>query len=112
MCLGIPGQIISIAGDTATVDFWGTLKQVRVDAIDVTLATGDHIISHVGVAVRRVAAEDVADTYALYEAVLSEAGETRSRAPFWPTRAQEDPVQSRHEVDHGHLRTTPTVMWS
>lgn len=75
MCLGIPGQIISIAGDTATVDFWGTLKQVRIDAIDVTLATGDHIISHIGVAVRRIAAEEVADTYALYEAVLSEAGE-------------------------------------
>jgi hydrogenase expression/formation protein HypC len=75
MCLGIPGQVISITGDTATVDFWGTFKQVRVDTIDVELVPGDHIISHTGVAVRRLAAEDVADTYALYEAVLSEAGE-------------------------------------
>jgi hydrogenase expression/formation protein HypC len=75
MCLGIPGQIISIDGVTAVVDFWGTFKQVRIDAIDVTLVPGDHIISHAGAAVRRIAPADVADTFALYEAVLSEAGE-------------------------------------
>ena len=75
MCLGIPGQIISIEGTKAVIDFWGTRKQVRIDTIDVVLVPGDHIISHTGIAVRRVAAEDVADTYALYEAVLSEAGE-------------------------------------
>jgi hydrogenase expression/formation protein HypC len=75
MCLGIPGQIISIEGTTAIVDFWGTRKPVRIDMIDVPLAPGDHIISHTGAAVRRIAAEDVADTFALYEAVLSEAGE-------------------------------------
>src|SRR5260221_13404366 len=75
MCLGIPGQIIKVDGVIAVVEFWGTLKHVRIDAIDVTLVPGDYIISHAGAAVRRIAAEDVADTFALYEAVLSEAGE-------------------------------------
>ena len=75
MCLGIPGQIVSIEGDTASVDFWGTHKLIRIDTIEVALVPGDHIISHTGAAVRRIAPEDVADTFALYEAVLSEAGE-------------------------------------
>ena len=41
MCLGIPGQIISIDGRAAIVDFWGTHKSVRLDALDEPVKTGD-----------------------------------------------------------------------
>jgi hydrogenase expression/formation protein HypC len=75
MCLGIPGQIVSVSNTTAIVDFWGTRKQVRIDTMSDRIVPGDYIISHVGEAVRRIASEDVADTLSLYEAVLSEAGE-------------------------------------
>ena len=36
---------------------------------------GDYIIDHAGFAVRIIGVEDVADTLALYEVLLTEAGE-------------------------------------
>jgi hydrogenase expression/formation protein HypC len=35
---------------------------------------GDYILNHVGFAIRRIPAEDIAQTLALYETLLSEAG--------------------------------------
>lgn len=75
MCLGIPGRVISVRGKLAIVDFWGTRKEVRLDAIAEPLAPGDYIINHTGFAVRRIPPTDVADTLALYEFLLAEAGE-------------------------------------
>lgn len=75
MCLGIPGQIISIDGRSAIVDFWGTHKSVRLDALDEPVKNGDYVINHAGFAVRRIPPEDVLDTLALYELILTEAGE-------------------------------------
>lgn len=75
MCLGIPGRILRIAGDTALVDFWGTQKKVRLDSLDETVAPGDYLISHSGCAVRRIHTDEILDTLALYETILAEAGE-------------------------------------
>ena len=74
MCLGMPGQVVSIKGTTAVVDFWGARKEVRIDSVEEVIAAGDYLISHLGVAVRRVPASAVADTLLLYESVLPEAG--------------------------------------
>jgi hydrogenase expression/formation protein HypC len=75
MCLGIPGQIISMDGQSAIVDFWGTHKSVRLDTLDEPVKCGDYVINHAGFAVRRIPPMDVQDTLALYELILSEAGE-------------------------------------
>ena len=75
MCLGVPGQILKIEEKTATVDFWGTRRPVRLDHLDTTPSVGDYIIDHAGYAVRIISVEDVADTLALYEVLLTEAGE-------------------------------------
>jgi len=74
MCLGLPGRIVSINGKTARVDFWGSVRTVKLDAMKETIAAGDYIIDHAGYAVRRIPDEDVADTLALYEVILCEAG--------------------------------------
>jgi len=74
MCLGLPGRIVSMSGKTARVDFWGSLRTVKLDAMKETIAPGDYIIDHAGYAVRRIPDEDVADTLALYEVILCEAG--------------------------------------
>ena len=74
MCLGVPGQIVSVHGKTAVVDFWGVRKSVRLDEITEPLSAGDTIIAHSGQAVRKLASEDVCDTLALYEVILTEAG--------------------------------------
>jgi hydrogenase expression/formation protein HypC len=74
MCLGLPGRIDSINGKTARVDFWGSVRTVKLEAMKEVIAAGDYIIDHAGYAVRRIPDEDVADTLALYEVILCEAG--------------------------------------
>lgn len=74
MCLGLPGRIVSISEKTARVDFWGSVRTVKLDAMKEVIAAGDYIIDHAGYAVRRIPDEDVADTLALYEVILCEAG--------------------------------------
>lgn len=72
MCLGVPGRVIEIHDCTATVDFWGVRKEVRLDIVDEPVVPGDYILNHVGFAIRRIAPESVAETLALYEMLLRE----------------------------------------
>jgi len=73
MCLGVPGRVVSIDGDVAVVDFWGVTKQVRLDVVDAPVAPGDYVLNHVGFAIRRIAASEIADTLALYDELLRRA---------------------------------------
>jgi hydrogenase expression/formation protein HypC len=70
MCLGVPGRVIEVDGSTATVDFWGVRKEVRLDIVDEPVAPGDYILNHVGFAIRRIPAEAAKETLALYEELL------------------------------------------
>ena len=72
MCLGVPGRVIAVREFTATVDFWGVQKDVRLDIVDEPVAPGDYILNHVGFAIRRIAPESVGETLALYEMLLRE----------------------------------------
>ena len=74
MCLGVPGRVISVDGNSAQVDFWGVVKRVRLDVIDEPVAPGDYVLNHVGFAIRRVAASDIGETLALYDELLRGAG--------------------------------------
>ena len=73
MCLGVPGRVLAVDGLTATVDFWGIRRQVRLDVVDQPVAPGDYILNHVGFAIRRIPAEEIGETLALYETLLAEA---------------------------------------
>ena len=76
MCLGVPGQIVKfIDANVALCDFWGMTREVRLDILEGTVAVGDYILDHEGTAVRRIDDELVNDTLALYEIILTEAGE-------------------------------------
>ncbi len=75
MCLGVPGQIVTISRNEAIVDFWGVKKAVKLDSLTDAVVPGDYIIDHAGYAVRRIPTADAADTLALYELLLTEAGE-------------------------------------
>ena len=73
MCLGVPGKIISVDGDVATVDFWGARRQVRLDIVDEPVKPGDYILNHVGYAIRRIPEQEIGATLALYEELLRHA---------------------------------------
>lgn len=72
MCLGVPGRVIEVREFTATVDFWGVRKDVRLDIVDEPVAPGDYILNHVGFAIRRIPPEAVEETLALYEMLLGD----------------------------------------
>ena len=72
MCLGVPGRIVEIdeSGLTATVDFFGVRRVVRLELVDDPVAPGDYVLNHVGYAIRRIPEDDVEGTLALYEQLL------------------------------------------
>ncbi len=73
MCLGVPGRVIHVHGQTATVDFFGVRRETRLDVIDEPVAPGDYILNHVGFAIRKIPAGEIQETIALYELLLKEA---------------------------------------
>jgi hydrogenase expression/formation protein HypC len=64
--------VIAVRGNVAEVDFWGERQQIALDELPEPVAPGDYIVTHCGVAVRKIAVEDVADTMLMYESVLAE----------------------------------------
>ena len=73
MCLGVPGRVVRIEGQVATVDFWGVRREVRLDVVDEPVGPGDYVLNHVGYAIRRIPEREIAETLALYEILLREA---------------------------------------
>jgi hydrogenase expression/formation protein HypC len=73
MCLGVPGKVVSVQGDVATVDFWGVRREVRLDIVDEPVLPGDYILNHVGYAIRRIPEGEVGATLQLYETLLQAA---------------------------------------
>jgi hydrogenase expression/formation protein HypC len=73
MCLGFPGEIVSVSNTTAVIDCWGRKTNVLLDPSAETILPGDFVIAHEGTVVRRIPPDDVENTLALYETVLGEA---------------------------------------
>ncbi len=81
MCLGIPGQIVAVAGDgmLATVEIAGTRRQVNVMCVadpaqPPEALLGVWVLVHVGFAMSRIDEKDAAETLAL----LREIGEAQA----------------------------------
>lgn len=72
MCLGVPGQIVELEGTTAVVDFGGVRRNVALDLVDDEVVLGDHVLVHVGFAIRRIAPEDLSETLAFFEAMAGD----------------------------------------
>jgi hydrogenase expression/formation protein HypC len=72
MCLGVPGQVISVDGLIATVDFWGVRREVALDVVDEPVGVGDYVLVHVGFALRRIAEADLEETLAFFESMSAE----------------------------------------
>ncbi len=73
MCLGVPGKVIEVNGMVAVVEFWGVRKEVRLEVVDQPVAPGDYVLNHVGYAIRRIPAEEIGETIALYDELLRAA---------------------------------------
>ena len=64
MCLGVPGQVLSITGEepltrTGRVSFGGIVKDISLAYVPEAVV-GDYVIVHVGFAISRVDAAEAA----------------------------------------------------
>lgn len=75
MCLGVPGRILEVDGNVATADFFGVQRQIRLEICDEPVEPGDYILNHVGYAIRRIPAEEIGETLAMYDELLRLADE-------------------------------------
>ena len=81
MCLGIPGQVMSIEDANGLrmgrVQFGGIVRQACLEYVP-EVALGDYVIVHAGFAISRVDEEEAARTYQLLEEMgqLTELNET------------------------------------
>jgi hydrogenase expression/formation protein HypC len=70
MCLGVPGHVLEVGGSSATVEFWGVKREVRLETVDQPVRPGDYVLVHVGFAIRRIPKEEIASTLALYDELI------------------------------------------
>jgi hydrogenase expression/formation protein HypC len=75
MCLGVPGLVVAVDGNVATVDFWGVRKNVLLDVVDSPVSPGDYVLNHVGFAIRRIPPDEARATLELYEQILRDQPE-------------------------------------
>ena len=81
MCLGVPGRIVEVRGDTALVDFGdGVVREVLIGAIEEP-RPGDLVIVHAGVAITRVNREAAERQLRLLERALEELAEKLAESP-------------------------------
>lgn len=64
MCLGIPGKIIEIKDDMASVDVAGTRKDASLRLME-GAKVGDFVIIHAGFAIEKVDTEKAEETLRL-----------------------------------------------
>jgi hydrogenase expression/formation protein HypC len=75
MCLGVPGRVVEITGLTASVDFWGVRRKVRLETVDEPVQVGDYVLVHVGFAIRRIPQEQIRETLDLYNQLVAAASQ-------------------------------------
>lgn len=119
MCLGIPGEILEIDGQTAQAEFWNVEKAVRLDIVGADVEVGDYVLNHAGFAIRKIPDDEVEETMELYESLLDgdeedaleEIGATDATLEFGDRPAAVDdgdaPVASTNRMpqDPGDART-------
>ena len=57
MCLAVPGEVVEIEEDSATVDFGGAEREVRLDLLE-DVEVGDYVLVHTGYAIQVLSPEE------------------------------------------------------
>ncbi len=65
MCLAIPGKIISIKKQNATVDFRGIKKEVDISLVNAK--QGDYVVVHAGFAVGKLDKKSANESYKYFD---------------------------------------------
>ncbi|MDI6643239.1 MAG: HypC/HybG/HupF family hydrogenase formation chaperone [Candidatus Hodarchaeaceae archaeon] len=68
MCLAIPGKVLKIERQAATVDFGGVRREVRLDLLR-DVREGDYVLVHVGYAIQTLDEEAAREILKSWEEV-------------------------------------------
>ncbi len=73
MCLAVPGQVVSIDGHQADVDFGGVVRKVNVSLVDAMV--GEWVVVHAGFAIEKMDEEEARETLKLWSEMLDQEEE-------------------------------------
>lgn len=95
MCLAAPARVISIAKNTAVVDYNGVQTTARLDTLSEPVEPGDYVLIHTGFAIRRLSPEDGEETLRLFDEL---AASLEAEAPADAGEAPADPGEAPTEA--------------
>jgi hydrogenase expression/formation protein HypC len=70
MCLAVPGQVVSVEGTQANIDFGGVLRKVNVSLVDAKV--GEWVVVHAGFAIEKMDEEEARETLKLWGEMLDQ----------------------------------------
>ena len=73
MCLAVPGKVVSIQDNMATVDMQGVRTEADISLLD-DLKVGQYVIIHTGFAIQKYDEEDALETLRLFKEIADRAG--------------------------------------
>ena len=74
MCLAVPGKIIEIEGDKATVEYGeGVTNKANISLVDVEI--GSYVLVHAGFAIKTLDEKEALETIKVWKQVLEASGE-------------------------------------
>ena len=68
MCLAVPGKVVSIEGDVATVDFGGIKREANISLVDASV--GRYVLIHAGYAIEVLDEKEAKKTLELWGEIL------------------------------------------
>ncbi len=68
MCLAIPGKVLKIDEQVATVDFGGARRDVRLDLLE-NVRKDDYVLVHAGYAIQVIDETDAKEILSFWEEV-------------------------------------------
>jgi hydrogenase expression/formation protein HypC len=74
MCLAVPGQVLSIDGSQADVDFGGVVRKVNVSLVDASI--GEWVVVHAGFAIEKMDEKEAMETLSLWNELLDQEEES------------------------------------
>ncbi len=76
MCYAVPGKIIGIDGENATVDYGGVTKTANISLME-SVAKGDFVLVHAGFAIEKIDAKSAKESLDLIRSYIEASGDGR-----------------------------------
>ena len=70
MCLAIPGEVLSVEDEVASVEVGSVEQEVRLDTLTEEVKEGDYLLVHTGFAIQKLSHEEAEETLSLFDELI------------------------------------------